>query len=355
MTTLPQTTHVRLPRPMAGGMQLAAQGGLAASGGGGTGSQQGANEVWRVIRSHLWMILIVTCVIAPIAGVGVNYFLARNYPRYTAAGFIQVQPQVMAKDVISANTPTSDPANTALEIRTHAQLLRTESLLTKVLQNVNSEVRKTRWFAQFGGDIRKAKADFEDNLSVTPVQDTKLVKVEFTYAEPVDCKTIVYELVSTYLEDQKKFTIDSLLDRTSMLNNVRIKTEARLKDLRNEMHEKQIKLNTDGGGIGRAGVKEMELSKLISEQIDAQMKANKARAEYDATSSAIQQGQDPGGVDMAVQHMFPYLMSEEWSLGDMQAEVEAAKEQYGDENPKYKSFLRRYEIKQAAYQKKSEE
>ena len=85
MTTLPQTTNVRLPRPMNGAIQVAAPGGgLVAGGGGAAASQQGASDVWRVIRTHIWLILIVTCIIAPAAGYGVNFFLARNYPRYTS-------------------------------------------------------------------------------------------------------------------------------------------------------------------------------------------------------------------------------------------------------------------------------
>src|SRR5437763_7532293 len=195
MTTLPQTTNVRLPRPAPGGMQLATHsGGLAAASA--AGVQQGAGDAWRVIRSHIWMILIVTCIIAPLAGLGANFFLSKNYPRYTSTGYIQVQPQVQPDIFSKGLSPVTDPATTALEIRTQAAVLRSESLLTKVLQNPNSEVRRTQWFAQFNNNIAKAKADFEDCLSVTPVQDTKLVRVEFTYSKPEDCRAIVFDLIS---------------------------------------------------------------------------------------------------------------------------------------------------------------
>ena len=92
------------------------------------------------------MILIVVLIVSPLAGLGANVFLAKNYPRYTSAGFIQVQPQVQVSDAMKANVPVVDVANTALEIRTHAQILRHESLLTKVLQNPNSEIRKNKLF-----------------------------------------------------------------------------------------------------------------------------------------------------------------------------------------------------------------
>src|SRR5215218_9521044 len=133
MTTLPQTTNVRLPR-QAGGIQLAHPGGGGlAAGGGGAAAVPGGNDVWRVIRSHIWMILIVTGVIAPLVGFGVNKFLETKYPRYTSAGYIQVQPQVNPKSVLSGTDP-ADPANVALEIRTQAQVLRTDAMFSKMLQ-----------------------------------------------------------------------------------------------------------------------------------------------------------------------------------------------------------------------------
>src|SRR5688500_16208507 len=94
MTTLPQTTNARLPRPVSGGMQLAGPGGGGALATAQGGQQQGASDIWRVIRSNIWMILIVAGILAPVSGYFANAFLAKNYPRYTAAGFIQVQPPV---------------------------------------------------------------------------------------------------------------------------------------------------------------------------------------------------------------------------------------------------------------------
>jgi capsular exopolysaccharide synthesis family protein len=354
MTTLPQTTNMRLPRPAQGQIQLAGPGGGGTLGPAGAAQQQGqgSNDVWRIIRAHIWLIIIVAGIVAPIAGLAADWFLARHYPKFTSAGLIQVQPAVNAKDLLSASGAVSDPANTALEIRSQAQALQTDALLTRVLQNPNSEVRRTHWFSQFNGDIREAKANFERNLSVTPLQDTKFVKVEFTYAKPEDCKTVVFELVSTFLEEQKKRNTDELLDRTSMLNNVKIKSEMRMKDLTSEMKEKQVKLNLDGGGIGRIGIKEMELSKLVGEQVEAQLMAGKAKASYDATDAAVRQGQDPPLTDVYVQKLAPFLANDEYQLQQAELERDLVAETRGTENPNYKALASRCERMRANYQQK---
>src|SRR5437764_1269242 len=127
--------------------------------------------------------------------------------------------------------------------------------------------------AMRGGSRPPRRADFDDNLTVTPLQDTKLVKVEFTYSVPKDCKTIVYDLVSTYLEEQYKSQKSSLEDRTRVLGRLKDKASARLQALAVEKQSAQVRLNTDGSSMGRIGAKEIELSKLVGEQIDAQVKA----------------------------------------------------------------------------------
>jgi capsular exopolysaccharide synthesis family protein len=336
-----------LPRPMPGGMQLAGPGGGMTAGGIAASTQQGAGDAWRVIRTHIWLILIVTCIIAPVAGYGMNFYLAKNFPRYTSAGLIMVQPPMRSGSIIKNEFATNDPANTALQIRTQAAILRSEALLTKVLQNPNSEIRRTQWFSQFNNNIPKAKADFEDCLSVTPMQDTSLVKVEFTYSRPEDCRTIVFDLISTHLENQRKSQTDNLLDRTSVLNNMRIKVEARLKDLRSDMRQKQVALNIEGGAVGAAGarvsVKDMELSKLVSEQIEAQLDFNKAQGIYQATQQAISQGQEPAGVDIMVQRSNPFLMNDKYQLQQYEDELADMQGRLGENNSKVQAFEARVE------------
>ena len=117
MTTLPQTTNIRLPRPMQGGMQLA-QGGHG--GALGAPNPQGSNDVWRVIRANLWWMLIVVCVLAPVTGFGVNEVLKRRFPvlslgfvaaRIMESAFIAIGIiSVLALVTLRATAGDADPA-----------------------------------------------------------------------------------------------------------------------------------------------------------------------------------------------------------------------------------------------------
>ena len=346
MTTLPQTTNVRLPRPMSGGGMQLSQGGQ----GGALGpANQGGNDVWRVIRANLWWMLVVVCVLAPVTGFGVNEVLKRRFPKYTARGVIEVQDRVNAKSIMQGNEGNTDVANIALEIRTQAKKLESEALKIKILTNNNSEIRnKTRWFRQFK-DVAEAKQDFEDNLRVSPLQDTKLVQIEFTNRSPDDCRTVVQELVQTHLEDQRQIQTLTLLDRTQMLNTVRIKGDSRMRDLEQEIKELQLRLNTDGGAVGRLGIKEIELTRLVSEKIEAEMKANKARAQYESMLGALQNGQDPATVEMLAYRNNPFLMQLQNTLVQYEDHVEELKNRYGPENPQYTSMLATLERKRKSF------
>src|SRR4051812_13854036 len=154
MTTLPQTTGIRLPRPtgaappaVAGGVHLAHPGG-GGGGGGAAVAGMSAADLWRVLRANVWLIgslFVVACVV----GYGVNWYLARYHSRFTSYAFIQVEPKQNTGLLLKDN-PYIDWAGLQILQRTQVQYITSESLLSRVLTNPNSAVRtKTGWFKQF--------------------------------------------------------------------------------------------------------------------------------------------------------------------------------------------------------------
>src|SRR4051812_15411070 len=91
MTTLPQTTSIQLPRPVGpgGAITHAAPTPLSAGGMAASGSMTGA-DVWRVIRSNIWLI-IGSVVVAVVLGYFLNTYLRAFHARYTATGYVAIQ------------------------------------------------------------------------------------------------------------------------------------------------------------------------------------------------------------------------------------------------------------------------
>src|SRR5687768_13464366 len=92
MTTLPQTSPVRMPRPvMPGQLAIPGAGPVAVPGPvGGGGIQLTPADIWRVLRSNWWLIALLLAV-ALVAGFFVNRHLNAYHKRYTATGFVRVE------------------------------------------------------------------------------------------------------------------------------------------------------------------------------------------------------------------------------------------------------------------------
>jgi hypothetical protein len=252
------------------------------------------------------------------------------------------------------NAAADSDAQLQRRLNTHAVTIASEQHLHKVIAKAAGETRKTHWFKESDNPIERADW-LREHLRVAVLPGTALIQISLDdLADPIDRKAIVEDICSTYLEGQRSERTNQLLDRTMMLNNVRIKNEARLKDLRAEMREKQAKLNLEGGGvggIGRTAVKDMELTKFLEVQIDAQLRIAKAHAIVDA----LTQGKESPQIDETVQRMAPYLHNDRDQLHQLQTTRDQLAEQTGADNPKVKDLTQRLERMRAAYKTQSEE
>src|SRR4029078_5499052 len=68
-----------------------------------------------------------------------------------------------------------------------------------------------------------------------------------------------------------------------------------------------------------------------------------------------QQGQDPPGVDRVIQNMDPTLFNQKYALTQMEEELPLMLDQFGADNPRYKSLLKRVENKRKLYQQQYDE
>src|SRR5687767_15558215 len=134
MTTLPTTTPMRLPRP-AGATPLAMPGTLQAQQQ--STSQMTGADIWRVIRSNMWLIIIML-VLSTILGFGLNWYLSKYYSSFTAAGYVQINPPQRI-NLAGEERVLTDIGGINLDQRTQAALLTQDALFMQVLQNPNSE------------------------------------------------------------------------------------------------------------------------------------------------------------------------------------------------------------------------
>ncbi|MGH7214376.1 MAG: polysaccharide biosynthesis tyrosine autokinase [Tepidisphaeraceae bacterium] len=355
MTTLPQTTPMRVTRPAGGnggvsGMPLVPgmpglAGGLAQAAPA-PGLHLSPGDVWRIVRSNLWL-LVVLLVVAGVAGWLVNKYLEKYHSRFTATGLIQVQPPSNPNPLKEQAAPSY--YGIVADQRTQVQLLRQESLVSKILQNPKSEIRNTSWFNQFPKEqnITLAKQDLLKNFSAGPVPDTRLIAVSFSCSIPNDCKTVVEDLVTQHLDDQRQNIKNKQYDRSVLLNNMKVRFQARLRDIGQELREKAVRLGSDGGigtqGLGRWNFKEHELTDHIERRTQIQLVVTAAQSALDKALTELQQGQDPPRVVDAVEQNEDVKQLRQ-ELRGLEIALADTKEQWGSAHPQYQRMEKRLEV-----------
>ena len=322
MTTLPTTTPMRLPRPVA---QTPLALGAPPQAQHGSSFQMSGADAWRVIRSHIWLILGLL-IFSAIGGFGLNYYLGKYYSSYTAWGYCQVNPPKNRNLLKGAEQPVqTDVTSLGLEQRTQAQLLRQEALFIQVLQNPNADLRKTKWWNNFKGNVYKAKEDLIDNFRVDVIPESKLISIRMSYSDPKDCKTIVEDIVNQHLENQKVIAQNQQLERSVQLNNLKTKYQFRKDELSRELRERGQRLSIDGIGVtGRLSAKELEMTNLLAAQFDINKNASEADAAYKAAMAQVQDGGDLPSVqneiskDIQVQSLRAQLNQEDSIISQLQ-------------------------------------
>src|SRR5688572_30143448 len=204
MTTLPQTAPIRLPRPLPAGQMQGQLGPIPTlahpmfpAGPQAGGPQMGAEDVMRVIRANIWLILI-TLILFGVGGYLVNRFVLQPYfSRYESTALLRVTTNSESMRGRTAPMEITDSYEVAVrnEAMTQASMLRHESLLIDVLSDPTSKVRQTTWWQEFNNNVEEAKEDLVDNFEVSPIAESRLIAVSMEYRVPEDCKTIVSEIV----------------------------------------------------------------------------------------------------------------------------------------------------------------
>ncbi|HEV2293257.1 MAG TPA: polysaccharide biosynthesis tyrosine autokinase [Tepidisphaeraceae bacterium] len=304
MTTLPQTTSVRMPRP-SNGAAITAPGPVGAPYSGGSGAAAGGGfnmtgaDVWRVIRTNLWLILAVL-LLSTLVGGGLYYYLLKKHASYTASGYIQIQP-LTRFDLSRPVTPELNQQALAIEQRTQAQLLTSEGLLARLFSNPNKAIRETSWFQQFADEpnpVAEAKRDLVKRMDVRAIPDSKLLQVSMSYKDPKEAATIVNDIVSEHLDGQRSENVSKVQQQTLQYQGARRKYVRERDDVLMQIREHATQLSIDGAGTpGRLIPQEEELRQLIRAHFDIQKNARDAREQYESVVEQQQNGVDPPVVE----------------------------------------------------------
>lgn len=285
MTTLPQNTPLRAPRLSAGGQVAPAAGGAA------PGSQLTGADVLRILRGHLWMIVIFL-VLFTIGGFGLNFYLSKYHSRYTAKGLLEVFPERQL--ALRSEVRVGDPNLVLRAQRTQANLVMQERLWSQVLASPTSPIRQTAWFRSFGGDIPEAKEDLAKNFGASVVVESNLISVQMTDSNAEDARVVLQEIVDAHIQSRRDRNVSDRDSKTRQLNDELLRLRSELRTEEGRRQQLAAQLSADGSDPeGRLGSKEIELQGLVTEQLTAQIELSATSAALNSIQTALQNDQIP--------------------------------------------------------------
>jgi capsular exopolysaccharide synthesis family protein len=364
MTTLPQTNPVRMPRP-AGAMpaQLVGPNGSANGHSGGPGPNQGmtANDVWRVIRGNIWLIIAFLFASA-VGGYALNDYLVRYHSRYTAHGHVLIKPPISYDPISRTDVTEGDFPGVPMVQRTQALLIKSDSLFTRVLQNQGSPIQNTGWYHSFDVPVKDstgaishvfdataAKESLDESFAATPVDGSVLIDVSMTYSNPRDARDIVQAIVDEHLLSERQSLQDKMSDKEENLTIRRDAEQAKVNQLQDTLDQKAVDLGVNSGvspDAIRFDSHEVEIQTLTDGVLKIDSDLTAANTQYAAVQKALAAGEEPEGIDETVRGDF-YVQKYQSQVDDLDTQIRSLSGQAISDKAKIEELTSNREVCQA--------
>ena len=338
MTTLPQHSPMRLPRPNPSHLAIpSANGHVPAVAHPSSPGLSGA-DAWRVIRANLWLI-IGLAIVAGICGFFLNYWLALKYPRYTSTATIRIQvPSELPSLGSDSRMLVSDPSPQSIELeqQTQAASLTNRYFLGSLLQTPDNPIRQTGWFQEFGNHVDQAKDDLQKRLSVTPLPNTRLIEISAYASSPRDALVIAREVVNRHIHDRAEKMQEVLLSKSQNLDALRGRYLEQLSDLDARINTLNTALAQNYGsndqGTSALG---LQMQILVSEESRALRDYGEAKTNYETFLDEVKNNLTPTQLTEIMGRSDTGSQAE---ISRLQVAIEASRNRYGANSQQIKEL-----------------
>ena len=314
-----------------------------------------------ILRKYRWFILLTTAVLTATAA----YVVSGMTPIYRATSTLLIETQqtmpMNLDELIGIDTTNSEYYQTQFEV------LKSRKLAKRVMEEMNLYEHR-EWFREedkllvsnhpvesvpqptnltedsaFSLQMDAMEAEpierqmavnrFMKRVSITPIKNTKLVRIGFESDDPVLAARIANKIADTYI-------LSYMDSRMEMSEKATTWLASRLTDLKIKLEESQNKLLNYkeaeglvdyGGGVNV--LSEQEIGIVTSKLLDAEAKMAQAKIMYDELAKTKEQGS-------SALLGLPAIDSNEMvrrfkiSLQEAQFNLDELKNRYGDKHPK---------------------
>lgn len=259
MTTLPQTTPIRLPRAGTSSTQLAVPSSMVpVAGGPPAGFSMTGGDLWRVICANAWLIALFV-LLSAVAGYFANDYLEKHHSTYTATGTIRMlQPESLDPLHPSAGT---DFVAMEMEKQNESVEFRRETLIDDLMKDLDNPIRQTSWWmVTCERDPEKARELLSENLAIDPLPGSSLMKISFTAPFKQDTPVIVTAVINRAIADKRDQLRNKYEADHKRFADLEDRYTVELRNCKTDITNRIEELTELGGNpSGVAGSKDMEL------------------------------------------------------------------------------------------------
>ena len=181
-------------------------------------------EAIGILRRHIFLIIFMTMLGIGAGGMG-WYLLQKYVPRYTAITYIKVLPPV-EKDPMYIVTPQTQKDILYGYRQSIANLIKQQSSLEMLLES--NDVKKTQWFENRGGSVRKAVKYLNRYFTAYAHRDAEFVEVSMTCRDAREAAEIVNKMVDLFLARQGSVERGRVSDELVRLEERKARVKAEL-------------------------------------------------------------------------------------------------------------------------------
>ncbi len=308
-------------------------------------------EYLKVLRKHRWAIGFTTAVFTCFAGL----FAMNITPIYRATATLSIETQ-QALPMNLDNIIGIDTNNTQY-FQTQFEALRSKNLAQRVvsemglyehpeLRTPESEIESNSLFTISDSknssplqidpaeiEKRKVIEQFIERTSISPVKNTKMVRISFNSTDPIFAATVANKIADTYIVSYADSRAEMGEKANILLNN-------RLRELQVELEQSQKNLldyREANGLIDIQGdsnrLSEQEIGIITSKLLDVESEAAYAKILFEEVSKTKNQGIDAllGLPSIDSNEM---VRLHKLALQETQLVLDELKNRYGDKHPK---------------------
>lgn len=260
-----------------------------------------APDILFIVKHYRWMLVIGTLA-GLVLGVGGYIILKKTSPRYSVYAQFRVAPssdQRMFDD--NRNSMPTDTAEDILRtIRSQALLIKSDSVLEKVLQtdafqkNPDNPDRKSEWLEK---NIATPKPNLRQQIEVAPEPNSYVFKVGMTDRDPKELERLVNAIADTYFaelrNDERSRDSVRISEARTAADKMRREVRSLSESMDNYRKDHDITAITNEHTVVQS-----TLAQLNTKIVEAELKVTAAKSSYENIKKQIDNAKFPLTAEM---------------------------------------------------------